>query len=535
MKTTKSPLANANGSSKSEQLSGLNCLRQILLANVYDVARETELTEMTKLSAQFGQNVFLKREDQQPVQSFKLRGAYNKLSRLLEQKKGNLTEVVAASAGNHAQGLALAARKLKIKATIFMPITTPEIKIENVKRLGANVKLLGKSFDVAQQESVRYAEQNNLQLIHPFDDLDVIAGQGTVAKELLQQQPDSNVIFVPVGGGGLLAGMAVYIKQLSPQCKIIGVEAEDSACLKAAFSAGKPVDLEQVGLFADGVAVKRVGEKTFDLIQRYCDQVVTVSSDEICAAIKDIFEQTRVIAEPAGALSLAGLKKYNAEENIPSNRSNQKMVAILSGANMSFHNLRYVSERCELGEQKEAVLAVTIAEEKGSFRKFCRALQGRVITEFNYRFCENQSAKNQQANIFVGVRLGVETNERQNLLKNLKISGYDAVDLTENELAKLHVRYMVGGSNVSPTNERIFRFQFPEYPGALEAFLDTLGEHWNISLFHYRNHGAAFGQVLAGFEVKDEQQLEFFRHLKKLGYQWQEETNNLAYQTFLGG
>jgi len=536
-KSKKNSLDKANGptNSISKKEIGLDYLRRILLAKVYDVAKETELTPMSKLSSQLDQSIFLKREDQQPVQSFKIRGAYNKLVNLSELNTdfNPQKEVVAASAGNHAQGLALAAKYLGIKGTIFMPITTPDIKVENVKRLGANVKLVGKSFDAAQIESVNYAEQNNFQLIHPFDDVDVIAGQGTVAKELLQQMPNSDVIFIPVGGGGLLAGMAVYIKQLSPATKIVGVESEDSACLQAALNAKTPVDLEQVGLFADGVAVKRIGDKTFELIKQYCDQVITVNSDEICAAIKDIFEQTRVIAEPAGALSLAGLKKYSAQ--LDNQTPRQKMVAILSGANMSFHNLRYVSERCELGEQKEAVLAVTIPEKKGSFKTFCKSLDGRVITEFNYRYSEKQHNQSKNANIFVGVRLGEGVNERKTLVDSLRASHYPVEDLTENELAKLHVRYMVGGSNSSPTNERIFRFQFPEYPGALEIFLNTLGEHWNISLFHYRNHGAAFGQVLAGFEVDESQQLEFFRHLKELGYEWKEETNNSAYQAFLGG
>ncbi|MEW6989710.1 threonine ammonia-lyase, biosynthetic [Colwelliaceae bacterium 6441] len=506
------------------QGEGLDYLRRILLAPVYDVAVETDLTPLTKLSARLGNQICLKREDQQPVHSFKLRGAYNKLSNLPEEQC--IHGVIAASAGNHAQGLALAAHKLGIKATIVMPITTPDIKVDNVRRFGAEVRLVGKSFNEAQTASVEYAKDENKTLIHPFDDIDVIAGQGTVAKELLQQQPKSDVVFIPVGGGGLLAGMAVYLKQLQPNVKVIGVEAEDSACLKAALAAGKPVDLEQVGLFADGVAVKRIGENTFKLIQKYCDEVITVSTDEICASIKDIFEQTRVIAEPAGALSLAGLQKY-----CKTSIGNEALVAVLSGANMNFHTLRYISERCELGEQKEAVLAVTIPEEKGSFRKFCHTLEGRVITEFNYRHAKKHNSS-KSANIFVGVRTGGET-ERDQLLNLLSEHNYQVTDLTENELAKLHVRYMIGGLNANNTQERIFRFQFPEYPGALEKFLDTLGEHWNISLFHYRNHGAAFGQVLAGFEVKNDDQLDFFNHLKDLAYEWQEETQNKAYQAFL--
>ena len=513
---------------QATQAQGLDYLRRILLAPVYDVAVETALTPMSKLSSRLGNQIFLKREDQQPVHSFKLRGAYNKLSNLTEQQC--LHGVIAASAGNHAQGLALAAHKLGIKATIVMPITTPDIKVDNVRRYGAEVRLVGKSFNEAQQASMAYAQAEKKTIIHPFDDSDVIAGQGTVAKELLQQRPHTDVVFIPVGGGGLLAGMAVYLKQLQPQIKVIGVEAEDSACLKAALAAGKPVDLAQVGLFADGVAVKRIGEHTFDLIKHYCDDVITVSTDEICASIKDIFEQTRVISEPAGALSLAGLQKY-----CQSSQGDESLVAILSGANMNFHTLRYISERCELGEQKEAVLSVKIPEEKGSFRNFCKALSGRVITEFNYRYADNANASNQaqNANIFVGVRLGGESNERQKLIQSLQQQHYELTDFTENELAKLHVRYMVGGKNELSAQERIFRFQFPEYPGALEKFLDTLGEHYNITLFHYRNHGAAFGQVLAGFEVQKSQEDDFFAHLKALDYECQEETDNKAYQTFL--
>ena len=513
---------------KALQGQALDYLRRILLAPVYDVAIESDLTPLTKLSSRLGNKIFLKREDQQPVHSFKLRGAYNKLINLSEQQC--LHGVMAASAGNHAQGLALAAHKLGIKATIVMPITTPDIKVDNVRRFGAEVRLVGKSFNEAQQASVEYAEAESKTLIHPFDDPDVIAGQGTVAKELLQQQPNTEVVFVPVGGGGLLAGMAVYLKQLQPNIKIIGVEAEDSACLKSALIAGKPVDLAQVGLFADGVAVKRIGEHTFDLIKNYCDGVITVSTDEICTSIKDIFEQTRVISEPAGALSLAGLQKY-----CQTSQGDEALVAVLSGANMNFHTLRYISERCELGEQKEAVFSVKIPEEKGSFRRFCQALAGRVITEFNYRYVDraNTSTRVQQANIFVGARLGGEANDREQLIESLQEQGYELTDFTENELAKVHVRYMIGGKNTSSSQERIFRFQFPEYPGALENFLDTLGEHWNITLFHYRNHGAAFGQVLAGFEVKQVQENEFFTHLKALGYEWQEETDNKAYQDFL--
>ncbi len=501
----------------------LDYLRRILLAPVYDIAIETELTHLTKLSTRLNNQIYLKREDQQPVHSFKLRGAYNKLSNLSEAEC--IHGVIAASAGNHAQGLALAASKLGIKATIVMPKTTPDIKVDNVKRFGGEVRLVGNSFNEAQEASIEYAKAENKTLIHPFDDIDVIVGQGTVAKELLQQHAKTDVVFVPVGGGGLLAGIAVYLKQLSPNTKIIGVEAEDSACLKAALAAGEPVNLPQVGLFADGVAVKRIGEHTFNLIKRYCDDVITVSTDEICASIKDIFEQTRVIAEPAGALSLAGLQKYCSTND----KTDQSLVAILSGANMNFHSLRYVSERCELGEKKEAVLAVTIPEEKGSFKRFCQTIGNRAITEFNYRYTGEANA-----NVFVGVRLSGNTQERHQILDLLSNANYQVNDFTENELAKLHVRYMIGGKNKTANrDERLFSFEFPEHPGALEKFLDAMGGIFNITLFHYRNHGAAFGQVLAGFEVSNDKESEFFEHLNALGYQFEEATENLAYQAFL--
>ncbi len=502
-----------------------NYLRNILLAPVYDVARETDITPLDKISQRLGVKVLLKREDQQPVHSFKLRGSYNKLIHLSAEQKQK--GVIAASAGNHAQGLALAAKKLGVDATIVMPITTPEIKIDNVRRLGADVRLLGKSFDEAQSACLKLAGVENKTIIHPFNSPEVIAGQGTVAVELLRQIPHPDVVFIPCGGGGLLAGMAVYLKQMCPEIKVIAVEADDSACLQAAMDAGHPVDLESVGLFADGVAVKRIGDETFRLIRQYCDQVIVVSSDEICTSIKDIFEETRVIAEPAGALSLAGLQKYCHENEVT---DNQQMVAILSGANMNFHNLRYVSERCELGEQKEAILAVTIPEEKGSFKRFCEALGGRVITEFNYRYNGENTA-----NIFVGIRLTGGAQESRQLLAELSSNQYKVEDFSDNELAKLHIRHMVGGTGQAGVNERIFRFQSPEYPGALQEFLNTLGSLFNITLFHYRNHGAAFGQVLAGFEVEKDQELAFFRHFKALGYEWTEETNNPAYRSFLQG
>lgn len=511
--------------SDTKQAKQLDYLRRILLASIYDLAIETDLTHCSKLSAKLNNQIYLKREDQQPVHSFKLRGAYNKLNTLTEEQC--IHGVIAASAGNHAQGLALAAKKMGIKATIVMPTTTPDIKVNNVRHFGGEVRLIGDNFNEAQAASVELAVTENKTLVHPFDDPDIIAGQGTVAKELLQQLPNADVVFIPVGGGGLLAGMSVYLKQLSPNTKIIAVEAEDSACLKAAMEAGQPVDIPQVGLFADGVAVKRIGKNTFDLIQEYCDEVITVTSDEICTSIKDVFEQTRVISEPAGALSLAGLQKY-----CKTSKGGESLAAILSGANMNFHTLRYISERCELGEKKEAILAVTIPEQKGSFKRFCQAIGNRPITEFNYRYSGKPSAE-----IFVGVRLSGSVEERQQLLQGLEKSHYKVRDFTDNELAKVHVRYMIGGKAAKVSepseDERLFSFEFPEYPGALEKFLAAMGEIWNITLFHYRNHGAAFGQVLAGFNVNKGQQADFFEHLDTLGYHWQEETDNPAYQTFL--
>lgn len=528
--STVSKPANTDTATQGAKVA-MDYLRQILTAPVYDVAVESDLTRLHKLESKYGHAIYLKREDQQPVHSFKLRGAYNKMAHLpADQAKHG---VIAASAGNHAQGLALAAQRLGIHATIVMPITTPEIKVNNVRHFGGEVRLVGKSFNEAQSAALEFAKAEQKTFIHPFDDPLVIAGQGTVAKEVLQQLPQTGTVFVPVGGGGLLAGMAVYIKLIRPDVKVFGVEAEDSACLAAALKAKQPIDLDNVGLFADGVAVKRIGEETFKLCQQYCDEVITVSTDEICAAIKDIFEQTRVIAEPAGALSLAGLCKYcqtqTQTQDAQQSKESNALVAILSGANMNFHSLRYVSERCELGEQKEAVMAVTIPEEKGSFRRFCQHIGGRAITEFNYRFSGDENS----ANIFVGVKLAGDISDREQLLQELNDAGYHSQDFTDNELAKLHVRYMVGGQTPKPVNERLFQFEFPEYPGALAKFLDTLGERYNITLFHYRNHGAAFGQVLAGFEIDESEQLEFFRSLKDLGYDWHEETHNPAYNAFL--
>ena len=505
-----------------DKLSGEDYLRRILQAQVYDVASVTPLSPLTKLSQRLGNQILLKREDKQPVFSFKLRGAYNKIAQLSEQQRR--CGVVAASAGNHAQGVALASRSLGINATIVMPRTTPDIKVEAVRLLGGTVDLHGDNFDQANQHARDLAERTGMVQIPPFDDPDVIAGQGTLAMELLQQHRLLDTVFVPVGGGGLIAGVAVYLKNLRPDIKVIGVESEDSACLTAALAAGQPVDLSQVGLFADGVAVKRIGSETFRLAQQYVDDMITVSSDEICAAVKDIFEDTRAIAEPSGALALAGLKKYAQQHQL----RDHHLVAVLSGANVNFHGLRYVSERCELGEHKEGILAVTIPEEKGSFRRFCQQLGGRAITEFNYRYADSQSA-----NIFVGMRLQDGETELQQMIARLAELQYPALDLTHNELAKLHVRYMVGGRPSQALPERLFSFEFPEYPGALMSFLTTLGENWNITLFHYRNHGAAYGRVLAGFAIPEAEREEFTAHLEQLGFAWQEETDNPAYSFFL--
>jgi threonine dehydratase len=500
-------------------------LKQILLSPVYDVAVNSDLQKLDKLSATLDNEIWLKREDQQPVKSFKLRGAYNKLCSLSDEQlaKG----VVASSAGNHAQGVAYSARKKGVKATIVMPATAPDIKVEAVREFGGEfvtVVLHGTSFDEAKDESVRLAKKHGYTLVAPFDDEDVIAGQGTIARELLEQNPDLDTLFVAVGGGGLIAGISVFLKQLKPDLKIIAIESDESACLQAAMDAGKPVPLSHVGIFADGVAVKIIGEEPFRLCQEYVDEVIAVNTDEICAAIKDIFDDTRVIAEPAGALSVAGIRKYLKTNPM----QGKKFGGILCGANINFHTLRYVSERCELGEQKEAVIAVKIPERQGAFREFCGLLGGRAITEFNYRYSTDR-----EAHIFVGIKLRQGREELAQLTHTLSQNDYQSFDLSENEMAKLHVRYMVGGRPPSLLNEKLFSFEFPEHPGALKKFLDTLGERWNITLFHYRNHGAAEGLVLAGFDIENVDRADFDSHLAKLGYLYEEQTDNPAYKFFL--
>lgn len=493
--------------------------RAILSSNIYDLAQVTPLQKMEGLSKRLGNRIFIKREDRQPVHSFKLRGAFAMISRLSKAQKE--AGVIAASAGNHAQGVALSAQHLGLRALIVMPQNTPSIKVDAVRGFGGEVLLFGANFDEAKAKALALSEELNMTFIHPFDAPDVIAGQGTIGMELIQQRSDLNRIFVPVGGGGLIAGIAVLIKQLLPEVKVIGVESKDSACLYHALKAGQPVDLERVGLFADGIAVRRIGDETFRLCQQYVDDVVLVDNDEICAALKDIFENVRAVAEPSGATSLAGLKKYVKEHQI----EDENLACILSGANLNFHTLRFVSERCEIGEKHEALLAVTIPERKGSFLSFCHILGNRAVTEFNYRHIDDQKAC-----IFVGVRVS-GTAEKEEILKDLQQNGYDVSDLSDDEIAKTHVRYMIGGKP-SNLNERLYRFEFPEQKGALLKFLQALTD-WDISLFHYRAHGADYGDILAAFSLETGSEEELNQHLEQLGYRYQDVTDSLAYQYFL--
>ena len=499
-------------------------IESILRARVYDVAKETPLDFAPNLSSRLHNSVYLKREDLQPVFSFKLRGAYNKICHLTpsEREKG----VIAASAGNHAQGVALAAAKLGIRALIVMPVTTPEIKVAAVKRLSAEIELFGDSYDSACDHALTLAKEKGLAFIHPYDDQDVIAGQGTIAMEILRQYTDPiHGIFVPVGGGGLIAGIAAYVKFLYPQIKIIGVEPEDAASLFHALKAKRRVILEHVGIFADGVAVRQIGKEPFRLARQWVDEVICVSTDEICAAIKDIFEDTRSIVEPAGALAVAGIKKYVEDTGT----TQACLIAIESGANMNFERLRYVAERTELGEHKEALLTVTIPERPGSFLSFCRALGLRGITEFNYRFFDEREAQ-----VFTGIKI-TNQEEKDILIQDLKNAGFPVLDMSSNELAKEHIRYMVGGHPPKLLDEIIFRVEFPERPGALLKFLTAMGGRWNISLFHYRSHGAATGRVLVGVQVPKDERKSFKQFMDSVGFAYQEETENPAYQLFLGG
>ena len=499
-------------------------IEKILRARVYDVAIESPLERAGRLSMRTGNSVLLKREDVQQIFSFKLRGAYNKIYHLTPDERA--AGVVAASAGNHAQGVALAGKRLGVSTTIVMPVTTPAIKVETVRRLGGKAVLQGDSYDEAYAHALKLAAAKSLTFIHPFDDPYVIAGQGTIGMELLRQHADPiDAVFVPVGGGGLIAGVAAYIKHIRPETKVIGVEPEDSPTLERAMAKGRRVMLPRVGLFADGVAVRQIGKETFRIARKLVDEVILVTTDEICAAIKDVFDETRSVSEPAGALAIAGIKKYVAREKI----SGQTLIAILSGANVNFDRLRHIAERAEVGEQREALFAVQIPEKPGSFLGFCRALGKRSITEFNYRFSDQQSAQ-----VFCGVELRNGNTERAELVELLIGKGFEVVDLTDNETAKLHIRYMVGGHAPQALNEKLFRFEFPERPGALLDFLKGLTRGWNISLFHYRNHGAAYGRVLVGIQVPGDDRKRFQRFLDDLGYIYFEELENPAYSLFLG-
>ncbi len=498
-------------------------LRDVLTSRVYDVARETSLDPAPRLSTRLGNEVLLKREDLQPVFSFKLRGAYNRIAHLTAEERSR--GVIAASAGNHAQGVAFSARTLGLRAVIVMPQTTPQIKVDAVRALGGEVVLVGDSYAEAQAHADRLVAETGMAFIHPFDDPLVIAGQGTIGAEVLQHSQDRlSVVFVPVGGGGLIAGIAGYIKAVRPDVRIVGVEPFEADAMYRSLALGHRVQLDHVGLFADGVAVREVGQRTFPIVQQAVDEVVRVTNDEICAAIKDVFDDTRSIMEPSGALAVAGMKTWVEREQA----RNQTLVAILSGANINFDRLRFVAERAEVGEAREALIAVTIPERPGAFHAFCAVLGRRTVTEFNYRL-----GARDQAHIFVGLQI----NSRQDgaaLAAQLREAGYETADLTDNEMAKLHVRHMVGGHAPDVRHERLCRFEFPERPGALGQFLEKLGGRWNISLFHYRNHGADFGRVLAGFEVEEADMPAFRAFLDELAYPYTPEYENPAYTFFLG-
>lgn len=501
-------------------------LTKILRSPVYRAAIHTDCARMDILSDALGCDVFLKREDQQPVRSFKLRGAFN---RMVELQQQGCEGVICASAGNHAQGVAFSAKVLNIPAVIVMPETTPDIKINAVRRFGGDwvtIVSQGSSFSEAYEHALELEQQQQLTPVPPYDHPDVIAGQGTVAKELLEQMNDIDYLFVAVGGGGLAAGMAVYLKQVLPHIRIIAVESEESACLADAMRAGYPVKLNDVGIFADGVAVKQIGTETFRLCQQLVDDVITVSNDEICSAIKTTFEDTRVIAEPAGALSVAGIKKFAQANDVRGKR----VAGVLCGANINFHTLRYVSERCELGEQKEAVIGVELPERKGAFLGFCRCLEGFGITEFNYRRSDATKAQ-----VFVGLKLKRGRVELDSLLQYLEQQNYQCHDLSNDELAKLHVRYMIGGHPVLSAPELVYRFAFPERPGALLSFLEHIGSDFDISLFHYRNHGAAEGLALVGFIENTDSDTSLQQHLDSTGYYYQAAQESKAFQLFLAG
>ncbi len=501
-------------------------LRDILNSRVYEVANETRLHQARLLSDRLDNRIWLKREDEQPIFCYKIRGAHNKMSSLTpeELRRG----VVVASAGNHAQGVALSANKLGCQAIVVMPTTTPTIKVEAVKRWGARVELVGDSFSEANEYAEAISRKQNKTLIKPFDDRLIIAGQGTVGLEILKQHPGPiSAIFVPIGGGGLISGLATYVKQIRPDVKIIGVEPFESDAMYQSLKANKRVTLKQVGIFADGVAVKQVGKENFRLCRDFVDEVVRVSTDEICAAVKDICEDTRTLVEPSGALSIAGIKRWlKTQETGGMKVSDKNLIAIASGANVNFDRLRHISERAEIGERREAILAVTIPEKPGSFRRFCKTIGNRSVSEFNYRHADDS-----QAHVFVGIQVRNQ-DEIDNLIDKLEKKGLTTLDLTDNEVAKVHARHMVGG-RTSISNERLFSFQFPERIGALSGFLDQIGTTWNITLFHYRNHGSDFGRVLCGIQVPHASRGQFRLFLKQLGYHYSEETDNPVYQLFL--
>jgi threonine dehydratase len=497
-------------------------LEKILTARVYDVAIESPLERMPAMSRRLGNEVWLKREDKQPVFSFKLRGAYNKMAHL---KPAQLARgVICASAGNHAQGVALAAQRLGAQATIVMPVTTPRIKVAAVAARGAKVELHGDSYHEAFLHARALAKRHKLTFVHPYDDPLVIAGQGTIGMEVLRQHPAPiDAIFVPVGGGGLIAGVAAYVKRISPRTRVVGVQPVDSNAMERSLAAGRRVTLPHVNIFADGVAVKQVGRETFRLARAYVDEMVLVDTDEICAAIKDTFEDTRTVVEPAGALALAGAKRWLERRRV----EGRELVAIACGANMNFDRLRFVAERAEVGEHREAVLAVTLPEKPGSFRALCALLGRRSVTEFNYRY-----APGEEAHVFIGLTVGGRE-ETERLVAQLRQRGMKALDMTDNELAKLHVRHLVGGRAPLDQPEMLYRFEFPERPGALMNFLEHMGTSWNISLFHYRNHGADVGRVLVGLQVPRREQADFRRFLRELGYVYTDEGRNPAYRMFL--